>query len=73
MFQIKGAVCRTIACCAFLSLLVLVGCEGSETRGNIDDTVEKFSGKEQIEQMEKIKKDVQESMDKQAERLKDIE
>jgi hypothetical protein len=56
-----------------LTGLVLAGCEGSDSREKIDDTVEEFSGQKSLERMDQMKKDIDDINKKQAERLKEIE
>ena len=53
--------------------LVLAGCEGSESREKIDDTVKEFSGQKNLERMDQMKKDIDDINKKQADRLKEIE
>ena len=56
-----------------LTGLVLAGCEGSDSREKIDDTVKEFSGQKNLERMDQMKKDIGDINKKQAERLKEIE
>ena len=56
-----------------LTGLVLAGCEGSDSREKIDDTVKEFSGQKSLERMDQMKKDIDDINKKQAERLKEIE
>jgi len=56
-----------------LTGLVLAGCEGSESREKIDDTVKEFSGQKNLERMDQMKKDIDDINKKQADRLKEIE
>jgi len=56
-----------------LTGLVLAGCEGSDSREKIDDTVKEFSGQKSLERMDQVKKDIDDINKKQAERLKEIE
>ena len=53
--------------------LVLAGCEGSDSREKIDDTVKEFSGQKNLERMDQMKKDIDDINKKQADRLKEIE
>lgn len=50
--------------------LVFGGCEGSEPRNQVDDTVKELSGQKKVEQMDKMKKDLDAIQKKQADRLK---
>ena len=56
-----------------LTGLVLAGCEGTESREKIDDTVKEFSGQKNLERMDQMKKDIDDINKKQADRLKEIE
>jgi len=61
---------------AGLSILILCaalcfsGCEGSEPREHVDDAVKDLSGQEQVEQMERMKKQIDAINKKQADRFK---
>lgn len=39
--------------------MLFSGCKGSDTRESIDETVETVSGKEQVDQMNKMKRDIE--------------
>ena len=56
-----------------LTGLVLAGCEGSESREKIDDTVKEFSGQKNLERMDQMKKDIDDINKRQADRLKEIQ
>ena len=56
-----------------LTGMVLAGCEGSDSREKIDDTVKEFSGKKSLERMDQMKRDIDDINKKQADRLKEIE
>ena len=56
-----------------LTALALAGCEGTESREKIDDTVKEFSGQKNLERMDQMKKDIDDINKKQADRLKGIE
>ena len=56
-----------------LTGLVLAGCEGSDSREKIDDTVKELSGQKNLERMDQMKKDIDNINKKQADRLKEIE
>jgi outer membrane murein-binding lipoprotein Lpp len=53
--------------------LVLAGCEGSDSREKIDDTVKEFSGQKHLERMDQMKKDIDDINKKQADRMKEID
>lgn len=53
-----------------LSMLTLVACEGTETRHKADNTVERLTGKDQVELMNQMKGDIDKIKATQSERLK---
>ena len=50
-------------------ILILIGCEGSDVKNDIDGTVEEFAGKKKVEQMKDMEKSIGEIQDKQTDRL----
>ena len=56
-----------------LTGLVVAGCEGTDSREKVDDTVKELSGQESLERMEQMKKDIDDITKKQADRLKKAE
>ena len=62
----------------FLSLLILCastvfyGCEGSEPREQVDETVKELSGQKHVERMEQMKKDLGAIQSQQEDRLKQL-
>jgi outer membrane murein-binding lipoprotein Lpp len=56
-----------------LTGLVLAGCEGTDSREKVDDTVKELSGQKSLERMEQMKKDIDDIKKKQADRLKQAE
>ncbi len=56
-----------------LTGLVLAGCEGTDSRESVDDTIKELSGQKNLERMKQMKKDIDDIKKKQAERLKDAE
>jgi hypothetical protein len=56
-----------------LTGLVLVGCEGTDSREKVDDTVKEFSGQKNLERMEQMKKDIAVIKKQQADRLKKLQ
>jgi len=56
-----------------LTGLALAGCEGTDSRETVDDTVKELSGQKNLERMEKMKKDIDDINKRQADRLKEIE
>jgi len=55
------------------AFLAVLGCEGTDTREKIDDTVEEFAGKKNLDRMEQMKKDLNKAQEKQEERYKKTE
>ena len=62
-----------LATAALAAILLLPGCEGTESRSQVDDTVEELSGKKQVERMKDMKKDLEDIQTQQADRLKDLQ
>ena len=58
---------------ALLTLPLLNGCKGSETREKVDDTVEELAGKKQVDQMKKMQKDIGEIADKNLDKYKELD
>lgn len=61
---------RLIIVLLMAGMLCLSGCKGSESREKVDDAVETMSGKEQVEQMDKMKEDFIKAQQKSEERIK---
>ncbi|MDP2862270.1 MAG: hypothetical protein Q8N95_05705 [Desulfobacterales bacterium] len=53
--------------------LVLAGCEGTDSREKVDDTVKELSGQKNRERMDQMKKDIGKINKQQADRLKEPE
>ena len=51
--------------------LALVGCEGTESRDKVDDTVKELSGQKHINRLEQMKKDIGDLNKQQMDRLKE--
>ena len=73
MNRIRRFLGIVLACAMMSYAFMAMGCEGTETKDKADKTVEKFAGKDKVELMKKMQTDVQKSMDKEAERLKETE
>jgi len=54
------------------TFLAIAGCEGTETREQVNDTVEEFAGKKNLDRMDQMKKDINKAAKKQLDRLKKI-
>jgi len=55
------------------AFLAVAGCEGTDTREKVDDTVEEFAGKKNLDRMEQMKKDIGTAQQQQEERVKKTE
>jgi outer membrane murein-binding lipoprotein Lpp len=51
------------------TFLAVSGCEGTDTREQVDDTVEELAGKKKIDQMDQMKKDINKAAQQQADRF----
>jgi len=59
---------------AALSIALLVsGCEGTETRSEVDDTVEELTGKKKVDQMKAMKEELGNIQTQQEDRLKQLD
>ena len=56
-----------------LILLAVAGCEGTDTREKVDNTVEELAGKKNLDRMDKMKKTINKAQQQQLERFKKIE
>jgi outer membrane murein-binding lipoprotein Lpp len=68
---------RIIKACKHLTLILVLftalgiaGCEGTDTREHVDDTVKELAGKKKIDQMDQMKKDINKAAQQQADRFK---
>ncbi len=52
------------------AFLAIAGCEGTDTREQVDDTVKELTGKKKLDQMDQMKKDINKAEQQQAERFK---
>ncbi len=69
-YQRLGAIVATML---LSSVLLMAGCEGTESRNQVDDTVEELAGKKQVDQMKAMKEDLGQIQTQQAERLKQLQ
>lgn len=68
-FAARGLVIVSIV---FLSL-VTNGCEGTDTREKVDDTVESVTGKKSVERYQQMKKDLGEIQKQQDQRYRQLD
>jgi len=61
-------VAMTLSC-----LLVMFGCEGTDTRNQVDDSVQELAGKKQVERMKEMKEDLEHIQTRQSQRLDQLE
>ena len=54
-----------------LICLAFAGCEGSDSREKVDDTVKELSGQKNLERMDQMKKDISDINKQQSDRLKE--
>ena len=52
------------------TFLAVSGCEGTDAREKVDDTVKELTGKKNIDQMNQMKKDINKAAQQQADRFK---
>ncbi|MCB2169902.1 MAG: hypothetical protein KQI78_19750 [Deltaproteobacteria bacterium] len=69
-YQRLGAIVATML---LSSVLLMVGCEGTESRNQVDDTVEELAGKKQVDQMKAMKEDLDQIQTQQDDRLKQFQ
>lgn len=53
------------------SCLIFAGCEGTDSREKVDDTVKELSGQKNIERFDQMKKDIDKINKQQADRMKE--
>jgi outer membrane murein-binding lipoprotein Lpp len=52
------------------AFLAIAGCEGTETREKVDNTVEELAGKKNLDRMDQMKKTINKAQQQQQERFK---
>jgi len=55
------------------AFLAMAGCEGSDTREKVNDTVEELAGKKDLDRMERMKKTINKAQEQQQDRYKKTE
>ena len=73
MKTIREVFKRWPALAALAAVLIICGCEGSETGEKVNDTVEELAGKKKLDQMERMKQNIAESRQKEDERQRQLE
>ena len=56
-----------------LACLLFSGCKGSDTREEVDSTVEELAGKKKVDQMKAMERSIGEIRDQEDERLKELD
>jgi hypothetical protein len=64
---------KTIMVGSLLALLAFTGCEGSDSREQVDNTVEEFAGKKKVDQMKAMERDIGDIQDQQSDRFKELD
>jgi outer membrane murein-binding lipoprotein Lpp len=69
-----GKACKHLTMvCVFLAFFAIAGCEGTETREQVNDTVEELAGKKNLDRMDQMKKNINKANQQQLERFKKID
>ncbi len=55
------------------AFLAMAGCEGTDTREKVNDTVEELAGKKDLDRMERMKKTINKAQEQQQDRYKKTE
>jgi len=55
------------------AFLAIAGCEGTDTREQVDDTVKELAGKKNLDRMDQMKKDINKATQQQEDRFKKTE
>jgi outer membrane murein-binding lipoprotein Lpp len=55
---------------ALFAFLAVAGCEGTDTREKVDDTVKELTGKKDLDRMEQMKKTINKAGQQDRERFK---
>ena len=64
---------KTIIIGFLLAFLAFTGCKGSDSREEVDSTVEEFAGKKKVEKMKVMERDIGGIQNQQSDRLKQLE
>ena len=55
------------------AFLAIAGCEGTDTREKVDNTVEELAGKKNLDRMDQMKKTINKAQQQQQERFKNTD
>ena len=64
---------ETIIIGLLLAFPALTGCKGSDTREEVDSTVEEFAGKKKVDQMKAMERKIEGIQNRQSDRLKQLD
>lgn len=73
MSQWRKKLAAMVVMATFSTALLISGCEGTETRNQVDDSVEELAGKKQVDQMNAMKKDLEQIQTQQDDRIKQLD
>ena len=73
MDWLKALSCKSFLIIFIVSFMALAGCKGSDTREEVDNTVEELAGKKKVDQMKKMEKTIGEIQNQQSERLDQLD
>jgi hypothetical protein len=65
MTWIKKASIQLTLVLVLFAFLAFSGCEGTDTREQVDDTVEELAGKKNVDRMHEMKKDINKAAQQQ--------
>jgi outer membrane murein-binding lipoprotein Lpp len=73
MKQWRKKIGAMVVMAALSIALLMSGCEGTETRNEVDDTVEELAGKKKVDQMKAMKEELGKIQTQQDDRLKQLD
>ena len=59
--------------CILIAFLIAGGCEGTDTREKVDDTVEEIAGKKDVERYKQMKNDLKKIQNQQEDRYRQLD
>jgi hypothetical protein len=73
MTKIMNLGSKTIIIGFLLVFLAFTGCKGSDTREEVDNTVEEFAGKKKVDQMKTMERNIEEIQNQQSDQSKQLD
>jgi hypothetical protein len=73
MAKIMNLGSKTIIIGFLLVFLAFTGCKGSDTREEVDNTVEELAGKKKVDQMKTMERNIEEIQNQQSDRSKQLD